>query len=294
MSINKEAILGWFTGKARERAAAALATLDEAASLGYWPPKAARAVRAALNKQAVARKFGDAQDRPRAGNGWSRDIPSEGTRQIAEIAVASDQNPNQPHVGWTVTHAMQFGTVDSAPGLLPAIEELHAAARTDVEYLAVDRARSWCQDFAPVAALMAYLDDQRPKPSYVLGQISETVMRNLCNTVRVSATSATVPEIEWAQVEIEILVGGTPTKIKQWVGTPKWPDGTRHGVSKFGISERGNSCCEACGHAIFNPFNWVPLLLTGDAAPASLWVGRDCAKHLLGAKVAGEGKLVRS
>jgi hypothetical protein len=41
------------------------------------------------------------------------------------------------------------------------------------------------------------------------------------------------------------------------------------------------------------PHNWVPLVAQMAAGPASLWVGRDCAKKLFGADASGEATYLR-
>lgn len=46
--INNEAVLSWFTGKAKEKATLALTQLAASIEQGYWIPKASRSVRAAL------------------------------------------------------------------------------------------------------------------------------------------------------------------------------------------------------------------------------------------------------
>jgi hypothetical protein len=67
-----------------------------------------------------------------------------------------------------------------------------------------------------------------------------------------------------------------------------WPDGTLHNKSHFNYSAN-NQQCQACGHAIQNPFNWVPILAFNTTkVPHSLWVGRDCASKLFGCKVEGD------
>lgn len=46
---------------------------------------------------------------------------------------------------------------------------------------------------------------------------------------------------------------------------------------------------EELGHAIKDPFNWVPLLAYNHKkTPHALWVGRDCAEKLFGCEVEGD------
>lgn len=50
--------------------------------------------------------------------------------------------------------------------------------------------------------------------------------------------------------------------------------------------------CQACGHAIKNVFNWVPLVVDSAAGvPHAMWVGKDCAQTLFGVTVKGELRL---
>lgn len=69
-----------------------------------------------------------------------------------------------------------------------------------------------------------------------------------------------------------------------------WPEGTQHNKSRF-FQSNNHMQCQACGHAIQKPFNWVPILAYGHSekpTPCSLWVGRDCAGKLFGCKVEGD------
>jgi hypothetical protein len=72
------------------------------------------------------------------------------------------------------------------------------------------------------------------------------------------------------------------------VGRVVWPEGTEHACSRFAASGSQNQC-HACGHAIRNAFNWVPLVVeNAEGVPHALWVGRDCAENLFGIKATGE------
>ena len=283
-AIDKIAVLAWFSGMARSRAEVALRDLAEAIRQGYWQPRAARRVRAWLNKQTVAKKFALAHDHA-SERGRLLPVPSEGTRRLADITTPSD-GQYSGH-GWQIVHAMMFGIVDSAPDLSGGLDALAAATRTDAEASCVAEARRWLQAFAPVAQAMTALDALRPQPNYVVAELPQRTVDNLSRVVGVACTSATVPAIVWRRVEH--MIDGT--LCLGWEGEIQWPAGTRHGASRFA----GDAAhCEACGASIRNPHNFFPLLLDGERGPASLWVGRDCARRLVGAKVKGEGTLVRS
>ena len=91
---------------------------------------------------------------------------------------------------------------------------------------------------------------------------------------------------EW----IEYVFKGKKCRVYEVV--IDWPEGTQHNKSRFFHS--GNHMqCQACGHAIQHPFNWVPILAYGQKhdrvpVPYSLWVGRDCAGKLFGCEVEGD------
>jgi len=95
-----------------------------------------------------------------------------------------------------------------------------------------------------------------------------------------------VPPVEWTWIEQE--VNGTTVRVP--VGRIIWPEGTRHGTSRYA---RGASHCHACGHAIGNPYNWVPLVAQTASGPASLWVGADCARNLFNVDVSGQAEYLR-
>jgi len=64
-----------------------------------------------------------------------------------------------------------------------------------------------------------------------------------------------------------------------------WPKNTVFDRGRF---TQGHQC-QSCGHAIHNPYNWVPLLIDSQKGiPHALWVGRDCSASVFGVKVTGE------
>jgi hypothetical protein len=265
----------WYRGKALEVIQAfAIPTLLQAAADGYWPKCASRKVKAALSKQNVAAKFAK-------------------TNRDALEALADHENSwEAAHRGWEIAHSMQFGSLRGAAtvattviGLRPVIPALPADEATALSGL-LDTAATWAADFAPVAALVTALDATRPKPIIVLGTLSRTVADNVGAAMGVAFDTLEVPPTEWSWVDEE--VNGTTVRVP--VGRILWPEGTRHFVSRYA---RGNDQCQACGHGIRNPWNWVPLVAQTATSPASLWVGRDCAKRLFNAEVTGDGRYER-
>jgi hypothetical protein len=151
--------------------------------------------------------------------------------------------------------------------------------------------RQWAADFAPVAELVAQLDARRPKPVIVCKTLSPSVVAHLARQLGLNLASVEIPPMkgEWVTVTRPIRgdrYGNTET-VQVWSITILWPEGTRHCRSKFSYGSRaGNSQCEACGHAIQDFYNWVPLMAKEtDGIASSLWVGRDCARKLLDCQV---------
>jgi len=261
--ITEEDLAKWYSGKAlgvmRE---VVLPTLDAAVTLGCWPKNASRKVKAALNKQAPAIRWGKENE--------------GGLRSI----VALDGT-----TGWYLSFAMQFGNFALAPSNVDLAQRLAPYASDDqMEVLAV--AAAWARCFAPVADLVSLLDSRRPRPTYEFKTLSPTVAANVSRVIGVDLTTVRSPEIEWEWVEIE--VNGRKMNICR--GKILWPDDTRHGLSRF---SGGDLHCHACGHVIRNATNWVPLLFDADhprlgVGPASLWVGKDCARKLLSCEVSGD------
>jgi hypothetical protein len=181
---------------------------------------------------------------------------------------------------------MEFGHFELAPALVVLADRLAPHARSDAERAALARARQWAVDFVPVAQIFERLDATRPRPSYVFGEISEAVRQNVQDVMGLQFATVRSPDVEWRKVQLLTKEGQIAWT---WVGMVLWPPGTRHGTSRFNVSAAGASQCQACGHAIRDGGNWVPLVLDGPGGPASLWVGRDCARHLFGCRVTGEG-----
>lgn len=290
VDANRDAVLAWFTGKALENASAALDMLAQSEAVGEWVPKASRTVRAALSKSNVAKKIAH---KHRAGL----------------EAIGNYQSP-EGHRGWDVAFILNFGQfwgrrdVDFAAVLAQA-------PNVDLKQAVLDCER-FVRDFAPVAKLLNRLDATRPVPVITQLGASPTVtalLKSLGLDGTVASTARVCP-IEWVTVAVrgkhtaecnEFRGAGNgpnipcinkrcPYNLFTYVKVANllWPAGTVHGASRYDHN-REHQQCQACGSAIKNAFNWVPLLIdNAEGVPHSLWVGRDCSKTLFGIKVTGD------
>ncbi len=273
-------ILSWYTGKAQAAIRDyVLPTLAAAEREESWPPKASRAVHAALGKQSVAARFARAHERDEHQDG---DVGRLGD----VMAVRGSRYYESKVRSWDLLHAMRFGQFSHAPEMLALADQLAPHCACGAERAALAVARGWAADFAPLAALVARLDATRPRPTFAFGEISRTVSRNVGQAMGLAFESVRCPEIRYHREE---QVGEDGKLAISWRVEILWPEGTRHGKSTF----RGSHQCQACGHAIHNWYNWVPLVVdrAGEASgepPSSLWVGRDCARKLFGCVVTGK------
>ncbi len=267
-SIDDAAVLNWFTGKALADAREGLALLHASIEHGSWLPKASRRVAATLCKANVVAKatkpFGKQLE---ALGGYDGDIMER---------------------GWAVRHAAQFGSFRYAQSINFAAVKTLANLRDGSVLLAIDTVERWAKDFAPVSAAIARLDVTKPVPTFTQLGVSPTVTRTLADLGVVgSIETLRVCPIKWEKRE-RVING----KVCYYsVGIMLWPAGTKHSASRHG----NHGCfthCEACGHAIRNSFNWVPLLIdNAQGVPHSMWVGRDCSKNLFGIDMQGELEL---
>jgi hypothetical protein len=264
-SVERFRIEKWFSGKGLDTLRTyVLPTLAEAAKLGYWPKGTSRKVKAALNKAKVAEKLG-----------------RENRGRLEALT-----NKEGKRLGWDIEIALTYGQYERAHAVKAAAIELRSCVQIDVDQRLIEQAVQWARAFEPIAELVALLDRSRPAPTFVLGTLSPTVYANLSESLGVDFTSIRVPEIKWEWVEYE----HEGRKVRYKIGTILWPEGTRHHATRYGVSDANNRQCEACGHAIRNAFNWVPIVAQGPQAPLSLWVGRDCASKLFGVKVDGDAQ----
>lgn len=256
-SWNPHPIEKWFSGKGLDTLRTfVLPTLAEAEKLGYWPKGVSRKVKAALNKAKVAEKLG------------------------------RDNRERLTAFGHVICLALTYGQYEKAAQVLEAVKGV-TTTRDLADHKLHEQVTAWAKAFVPVAELVALLDRSRPRPTFVLGTLSPTVYANLGKSLDIDFTSVRSPDIEWEWVEYVDPKTGKTVRFQR--GHIVWPAGTQHNKSRFFHS--GNSFqCQACGHAIHNPWNWVPLLVDGPKGPLSLWVGRDCAGKLFGVKVDGDAQ----
>jgi hypothetical protein len=284
-----ENILEWFSGKARDTIVNfTIPALVESEALGYWKKGVARTVRATLNKQNVAQKLSRAME--------------------AQIGVADRYSNGRSRLAYD--HPLYDGASDmlyGSYGRSPRHLTPEAKAKRDAQgdFTLTSKAGSssanatierWAQAFAPVQALIELLDSRRPKPVIVMKTLSPTVAKTIGDHIGIDVSTIQSPPMHGEYVEYKYK-GKTLTV---WEVVIDWPEGTLHNRSRF-LHSADNELCQACGHAIKNPFNWVPILAYGDEPlehqlidvsakqmPYSLWVGRDCAEKLFGCEVEGD------
>jgi len=283
------AILPWYassrrpgTGKALERVRQILPEIAEAERSGGWLPKLSRRAMAILSKQPVAEAFARANERQH-GYGGHRAADAGLLEDVRD--VRGDRAHEAKLHGGPLVRAMMYGLFGDAPELVELADRLEPHTRNDAERAALARARQWAVDFTPLARLVADLDSTRHRPNYVFGEISATVLSNVQDMMGLRFETVRVPEIKWSKVQVEVK----SEIVWAWTGEILWPEGTRHGQSRFMGSAGRAAQCQACGHWIHDASNWCPLVLDGTGGPASLWVGRDCARHLFGCRVSGKG-----
>lgn len=134
----------------------------------------------------------------------------------------------------------------------------------------------------PIRVLAQKWSSLRPRPTFTKLGASPTVTATLKD---LGATAVDVCPMHYELGTVGVDSQGKP--IEGYVAVLDWPEGTQHGTSRY-RGTNDNDQCEACGHAIKNRYNWVPLLLTTSTGPKSLWVGRDCAKTLFGIDMDGD------
>lgn len=259
-----ENILEWFAGKSRDTIVNfTIPALVECEQLGYWKKGVSRTVHATLNKQNVAAK-------------WARDCEKKfAVHSFGSMRMPHDHRLNEAQ------SSMLYGSFNRAPRTLTG---LLAKKFTSEEQSFADDALRWARAFAPIAELVALLDVSRPKAVVVMKTLSPTVAKNVGEHIGLDFATIQTPPMHGEWVEIEFK--GRKTRVYQVV--VDWPEGTRHNQSRFHYSAN-NEQCQACGHAIKNPFNWWPILAyDSTTTPYSLWVGRDCAEKLFGCEVEGD------
>jgi hypothetical protein len=265
MPTLSSSFLCWFSGKALQRATEAFALLERSVAMGEWLPKASQHCRAAFRQANEPRKILNR-------NRWIEQLRNPGDTDYRNAgrsiqrAIAYGQ--------WQWLSDVDFRRLVLDPG--------DATLSADEQRVVAEIARLW-GDFRPILAAMSVLDRTRPRPVFTALGVS----RRISGTLRdLGAVKVEVCQIEYQRIATTDAKGA---KSWRWVARLLWPEGTVHGSSRYGVSQAGNRQCEACGHAIQNPGNWVPLVVWRKAAlPQSLWVGRECAKSLFGIKMVGD------
>lgn len=270
-------MLSWFSGKSLENAKLALDLLAQSEALGYWIPNASRKVRAAMSKQNVAAKYAGKHLNAMEYFGinisdqrWEEGSPAEFGREIRS--------------------AFSYGNIYRIQDL--DFDAARKTARNDLEKEIVENGRRFAADFAEVAALITRLDATRPKPVFTSIGVSPTLTATLTDLGVGGASLDTIRPCPMEHVLVEKTNPKTGKKYFEYETRLVWPENTVHGASRYDQT-RNNMQCQACGHAIKNAFNWVPLLVDVAGVPHSLWVGRDCCKSLFGIEMKGELDIVR-
>lgn len=285
--INTDVVLSWFTGKARDNAKHAIWLLETSFEQDGWLPGASRKVRAAFTKANViiklARKHHKALDQI---NHYM--VDGEYVSEIAEM-----NKLNRGRSGQALAHCMLFSSFEGVQKT--DWTEIMAAAPAELD-LVIDQARRWARDFAPIVAAIAKLDMTRPKPTFTSLGVSPTVTRTLVE-MGVAGTVETLRPcpMRWVEEKRTILVMNRRTgqheekKMIVLVGYLDPPAGTVKHLARYHSSQ-----CEACGHGISNPANWVPLLVDDAAGVPHLFlVGRDCSRNLFGIEMKGDLELAK-
>jgi hypothetical protein len=272
-----ESILEWYSGKARDTIVKfVIPALTECEELGYWKKGVARTVKAALNKQAVAQKLSRALDEQlgdpdRFGSGRNRLGYDHPLHEGASDMLYGSYGRAPRHL------TPEAKTKRDAKGALILTSKAGPVNANE----AIER---WAQAFAPVQELIELLDARRPKPVVVMKTLSPTVAKNVSAHIGIDVSTIQSPPMhgEWVQMVIK------GQKVSVYEIVIDWPEGTLHNESRF-LHSANNSLCQACGHAIQDPYNWVPILsYDAGKTPYSLWVGRDCARKLFGCEVDGD------
>lgn len=257
----RERVLAYFKGKARDKAAGALHAINESLEKGAWLKGWSRKVRGALNKT-------DRVVRP----------------IIALWTWAPTEDGDLDGLMWNMKHCLDYGQFERAQHQKVGVNKLPAALRPLASYFVGYR-----DAFAPVVQAMKTLDSMRPPPVITNLGVSPTVTKTLEALDAVKVECCPMHKEKWEREFLNKKTGKIEKEIVT-VMVLDWPAGTKHSTSRFSAWK----CqCEACGHGIRNPFNWIPLILTSkDGTPRSLWTGADCAHKLFGFKLTGELEIV--
>jgi hypothetical protein len=249
------------------------AAYAQSVTQGYWEEHTSRQLRAALSKKLANGRMGGAMlkalDRlRRKGWEWQRDQPAcqdlvhtvdmaatYGVFYLARVRVRYDGQDFEGDLAFVRNAVIDEIEKDKDKGAVAKLFDEIFARRDDAQL---------------VAQTFEALDAQRPKPVFTLLGVSPTITATLQDMGFVKASEA---EISMPEIELVPDGGGS------WRPTLKWPESTKHNTSRFASRY---SCCHACGHRITNAANWVPVVVTSDKQPRSIWVGSDCARSVFG------------
>lgn len=147
----------------------------------------------------------------------------------------------------------------------------------------------YCRDLLPLARALAQIDNIVPAAKIVqVGELSAAT-RGMLVKHDLDPTTVRQPEIEITKKQVTVKVGGGFAKRTVSVSRILWPKDTIFGKAYLSKGSTTHSQCDACAHAIKDPFNWVPILIDDrKGRPHAMWVGHDCAKNLFGFEVEGD------
>lgn len=270
-AINTDAVLAWFTGKGRANAERALAILIAAVLRGFWNPGESRSTRAILNKANVAVLFVRKNMKAFEAFGCDKEARYSSGEPLAKN-------------GFNLEMAMLYGSY----GYLASVDfaAMAAGARNDLERIIASKGRAFAEAFGPVGTAMTQLDALRPPPVFTVVGISRTLTATVASLglptdgAALARDAVTVCPMEWYKVEGENFFRSRLV----------WPKGTIHNATVHAGARGDSAHCHACGHAIRNAFNWVPLVVRSQGKVYGLWTGMDCAKSLFGIKMTGEAR----
>lgn len=274
-----------YTGSTRkELAESVLPNISEALARGYWTSKAdARHARAVLGKTTGA-----------AGKALkaARDIADELRFRRYNATNRSEEEALQEVYDLWADLSYMPTTATEVEDKLEALRSLRATKPSREQLDIVETLESFYKGLLPVFNALEKLDSAAPPVKVYkvnVGDLSPTVKRNLTSH-NLDPATVRFPPIEQFQKTIQ-------KKDKDGVLREKivsvirilWPENTVHNVAHMRKGSGLYHQCDACAHAIKNPFNWVPLLVDNkNGIPYSMWVGQDCASNLFGYKLDGD------
>ena len=271
--------LQYFAGKARVEAERALDDVTLSLADKRWLKGASRRVKAALSKQAVAARWGKTQERQEHNAG------AEG-RLDDIMDVCGAEYFRSTFLVYRLRWLVAGGSFSHAARALTMVAEGRKYVKNKDESAALDYVEAWATAMLPLAEAVSYLDSLRPAPVFTFLGVSPTVTATLAQS-GFDHKTLRLPPVRREIIEETDKHGQTLRRI---ILVLEWPEGTVHSGIRF-HGRSGNSLCAACGHAIKNPFNWVPLLVdNAEGTPHSMWVGGDCARNLLGVRKDGDAE----